>query len=62
MDELEVADVGGKPEDEFVEEEDDAGVAERLGVLADGCQPTVEVDVPAPARCRAPLWGSRASG
>src|SRR5207249_1585330 len=44
LDEVEVADGGGQPEDQLVEEQDDGVVAEGLGVGADGGEAVVEVD------------------
>ena len=45
LDEAQVRRVRGQPEDQFVEEQDQAVVAERLGVGADDAQAHVEIDV-----------------
>jgi hypothetical protein len=44
LDEVQVRRVGGEPEDEFVEEQDQAVVAERLGVDADEAQADIEIE------------------
>ena len=46
MDELKVADRGGEPKDQLVEEEDDGVVPERLCMRTDRCQAVVEIDEP----------------
>ena len=45
LDEADVRRVGGEPEDQLVEEEDQPVVAERFGVVADDAQALVEIDV-----------------